>query len=122
MDEERVRLIAQEIARQIGGQRFITMTGAKDFVCGLDPDEKPYLSFKLPGKGKNGINYVQILYEPMDWYTLRFIRVNHGKFGSFTTTTVEEVEMVYEDVLERTFSDVTGLATSLHSITKEGTA
>ena len=114
MDNKEVQQIALTIANQIGGRRFQAMTGAYNFGCGQDSDGRPYLAFKLPGNAKDGINFVQILYDPMDWYTMRFSRAIHGNGGNFFAKTVAEVDMVYFDMLESTFTEATGLYTALH--------
>ncbi|EIP9270516.1 hypothetical protein LT886_002400, partial [Salmonella enterica] len=49
--------IAVEILNQLGGNKFIAMTGAKNFVW----LEKGGLIFKLPSNfARNGINLVRI--------------------------------------------------------------
>jgi hypothetical protein len=100
--------VAKTILEQLGGNKFIVMTGAKNFV---GSEETKSLSFRLParpGYTKNGINYVRISLSPMDTYTMEFLRVRG------TTATVEQTdENVYAEDLCKFFEDATGLRTRL---------
>lgn len=95
--------VAQTILHQIGGNRFIAMTGAKDFVGGEDK-----LVFSLNGNlTKNRINRVVITLMPNDTYEMQFIRLR----GSVIN--IEDLERdVYCDMLEEAFERCTGLLTS----------
>ncbi|MEY5370762.1 hypothetical protein WI850_24050, partial [Salmonella enterica subsp. enterica serovar Corvallis] len=63
--------IAVEILNQLGGNKFIAMTGAKNFVW----LEKGGLIFKLPSNfARNGINLVRIKLEPSDTYNIEFLK------------------------------------------------
>ena len=98
--------VAKTILRQLGGNKFRAMTGAKNFV-GTDNS----LSFRLPGGGgfcKNGINSVRITLNSMDLYDVVYMRIWGSK-----VKTVEEVSGLYFDSLTDSFERVTGLATSL---------
>ncbi len=100
--------VAETILEQLGGRRFIMMTGAKDLVS-----DKDSLRFKLPGGGfaKDGINFVQITLTPADTYTVTFSK--KGRAPSFTVTVVSEYTDVYNDNLRTVFETVTGLRTKL---------
>lgn len=98
--------VAKEILRQLGGGKFIAITGAKNFVS-----EGTALWFKLPGTPgfvKQGINAVEIRLMPSDTYTVRFWRVIKGE-----ATKKGEVEGVYFDQLQNVFEEHTGLVASL---------
>ena len=96
--------IANTILAQIGGRRFIAMTGAKSFTAG-----DRALTFRLPSRfAKNGINCVRINLTPADDYTMTFMAVR-----GFTFKTVEVKEGVYCDGLEDAFGEACGLATTL---------
>lgn len=91
---------------QLGGQRFITMTGAKDLVGGAD-----YLMFSLPrGLAKDRINKVKITIMPSDTYKLEFMEVDSRKLS---VRNVDVAEDIYADKLQECFSRVTGLVTRL---------
>lgn len=99
--------VAKTILQQLGGNKFIVMTGAKNFIAGNNND----LTFRLPGGGgfcKNGINAVRIALTPADEYDLTFWRVR-GKYCKV----IEEVKGIYVDQLQEVFTRVTGLDTHL---------
>lgn len=97
---------AATILCQLGGNKFVAMTGAKNFVY----DDKS-LRFALPARTANkGINRVCVELMPSDTYKVSFYKVkNHG----LDTTAVEGLEGVYSDSLQEVFTRVTGLYTSL---------
>lgn len=94
--------VANTILAQLGGRRFIAMTGAKNLG-----GEAKSLSFKIP-KAKNGISYVKITLDPDDTYTVQFLKIYGRK-----VTTVAEYSNVYADQLRNLFESNTGLYTSL---------
>ena len=94
--------VAKTILQQLGGNKFIVMTGAKNFTGSPDA-----LSFKLPGGGgfcKDGINAVT----PADDYNIDFMRVR-----GMTVKTIKKVDGIYFDQLQEVFTEATGLRTSL---------
>ena len=62
--------VAQEILRQLGGGRFVAMTGASQIVG----DDKA-LQFRIPLSRKGRINKFRIVLEPTDTYTVKAYRV-----------------------------------------------
>ena len=95
---------AEEVLKQLGGNRFIAMTGAKNFVKN---DKDKSITFKLP-KAKGGINYVRIKLTSMDLYDVEFISAR----GTNIKTVAKE-KGVYNDQLPSIFTKHTGLYTSL---------
>ena len=98
--------IAKEILNQLGGNKFIVMTGAKNLVA-----HESGLSFKLPTKKhytKNNINYVKIILTPMDLYDIEY-----GTIKKFNYKVKETASGIYADMLQETFTKTTGLDTSL---------
>ena len=96
--------LAHEILRQLGGNRFAVMTGAKHFA-----ELERGLGFQIPGNlAKNGINAVKIVLDPSDTYTVKFMRIGRSKL-----TVIEEVSDVYCDMLQDVFESATGLYTHL---------
>lgn len=97
-------VVADTILSQIGGNRFLAMTGAKNLTA-----NGTGLTFRLPANfAKNGINVVRIDLTPADDYTVTFYRVRGTK-----VTTVETVDMVHADNLRRIFTMSTGLDCTL---------
>lgn len=98
--------VAQTILAQLGGNRFVAMTGAKNMVGSPDA-----LSFQLPrGFAKLGINRVNIRHTRMDCYGVSF-----GKRKPSTLTIVPVLAFgeVYAEDLRRIFTDATGLDCSM---------
>ena len=95
--------IAKTILEQLGGNKFVVMTGAKNFVdCG------DALSMKI-GRNKTSSNYLKITLNMMDLYDVRFSRVSL-KGGERSVT---EYNDVYNDSLVEVFEKHTGMYTSL---------
>lgn len=98
--------IAETILAQLGGRKFIVMTGARDFVGSPDA-----LSFKLPRPSP--FNAVRITLTSLDLYTVTFYK---GKMFK----PVKEVAGVYADQLRSVFTSATGLETSLGTMRNPG--
>ena len=98
--------IAQTILAQLGGRRFIAMTGARNLIGGVN-----YLMLSLPtGFARNGINNVRITLGT-DTYIFEALKVTRRPELKFKT--IEKLERVYAEDLERIFTEVTGLDTHL---------
>jgi hypothetical protein len=99
--------VADIILAQLGGNRFIAMTGAKNFL-----QDKRNLQFDLPrGTTKNKATRVQVtLITDKDTYTVDFHSWNGRKFEFKHVATIEDV---YADNLQTVFTQHTGLYTHL---------
>ena len=76
-DNERARGIAGEVLRQLGGKRFIAMTGAKDFFFDTHENGDVSIVFKI-GRNAKRVNYVKIAYDySSDFYNVFFNCVKH---------------------------------------------
>lgn len=97
-------MVAQEILNQLGGNKFVVMTGARGFVKSDDS-----LSFKLPSNfARDGINSVVVKLGADDTYSVSFFKIRG--------TSVKEVSAhsdVYADQLQELFTSETGLDTRL---------
>jgi hypothetical protein len=96
----------QIILEQLGGRRFIAMTGAKDFV-----GAERSLVFRLPGTPgfvKDGINRVCITLDPADTYTVDCFRYRSRYLVPKATASD-----IYAENLQETFTRLTGLDTHL---------
>lgn len=101
--------VAQEILNQLGGRRFIAMTGAKNLTS-----DGNALIFRLPSTRdyvKEGINVVKITLTADDDYTVEFSRMRGLKFDRLHT-----VDGVYCDMLQDIFTSYTGLDTTIGAI------
>ena len=95
--------IATTIYRQIGGGKFVVMTGAKNLTA-----HENALSMRLPKGIKNKANYLKITLDPSDTYTMEFGRIWGTKY-----TVIETVEGVHCDMLVDIFESKTGFFTTL---------
>jgi hypothetical protein len=93
--------VAQTILAQFGGNRFVAMTGAKNFVG--SPNS---LRFNIPTR--SGPNVVVVTLEPSDTYRVDFYRVRGVK-----CTQVAQCQDVYAEQLQAVFTEKTGLFTLL---------
>jgi len=94
--------VAQEILNQLGGHKFVVMTGAKNLV-----KDKNSLMFKLP-RAKDGINYVKITLNGKDLYDVEF-----GRIQGVNYKVKKEFNDIYNDQLVDIFEKTTGLYTKL---------
>jgi hypothetical protein len=93
---------AATILKQLGGNRFIAMTGAKQFAF-----SNKYMSFKI-GRNSKSINFVRIAHNGKDLYDMYF------GFVSVKGLKVRKTEKdVYADQLQQIFTQHTGMYTSL---------
>ena len=97
--------VANTILAQLGGLRFIVMTGASDFIGG-----DWHLIFSLPaGIAREGINKIRITLDWTDTYIFEALKVYSGPELKFDT--IEKLDFVYADDLQEIFTRVTGLDT-----------
>lgn len=96
--------VAITILEQLGGRRFIAMTGARDILAG-----SRWVAFKLPSWfASKGINAVRITLEPSDTYRVEFSKLRAQKL-----TPISVHDGIYCDGLAALFTRETGLATRL---------
>lgn len=101
--------VATTILQQIGGHRFVAMTGSRDFI-NLGNGLRMSLS-----RNKTSANRLDIIYdEGADLYNVRFYRQSFSR-KTFETKVkdIKVIEGIYCDMLEDVFTDVTGLYTHL---------
>ena len=109
---------ANIILEQLGGNKFIAMTGAKNIVA-----RENGLTFRI-GRNASKANMVRIMLNGLDLYDIEFIKhtpskiiVNHKtctvKTREEKTETVKKYNDIYCDMLQEIFTEVTGLYTHL---------
>lgn len=113
---ERYPTVAEQILIQLGGRRFIAMTGSKNFLA-----DGNTLQMQLV-KNQSGANRLHITLNGKDLYDMRFfyfrniqIKMLNGKMVE-TPSVEHEIqcyEDVYSDMLCPIFTEVTGLYTHL---------
>ena len=102
INERMDRKKAAIILKQIGGNRFIAMTGAKGFAF-----SDKYMSFKI-GRNSKGINFVRIGHNAKDLYDMEF-----GFVSTRGIKVKKKVKDVYADMLGQIFKKHTGMNVSL---------
>lgn len=95
--------IAKTILDQMGGNRFAVMTGSKQFVALQNG-----LKMKLT-RNKANAQYLTITLNAMDTYDMQFFSIDKN----FNIKIKQNVEGIYNDQLQRIFTQVTGLYTRL---------
>ena len=94
--------IAHTILQQLGGHKFVVMTGARHLVACENA-----LQFRLPSNfAKAGINAVRVTLEENDTYRVDFNRVR-----GISCKPVATHEGIYCDMLQQIFTAETGLDT-----------
>lgn len=94
--------VAQTILNQLGGRRFVMMTGSKNFIS-----DGNTLSMKLT-RNASKANYLRITLTGSDDYNMEFISARGSSIN-----TKAEFNGVYADQLQSIFTSATGLYTRL---------
>ena len=92
--------------QQLGGNKFKAMTGAKNFSW---DSETKSLTFQLP-KAVNKIKMIRITLTPQDLYDMTFYSFNKS---TYEIKKIVSEEGLYDDMLQSTFTEHTGLNTHL---------
>jgi hypothetical protein len=95
--------VAQNILNQLGGRKFIVMTGSKNFVA-----DGNTLRMKLTANNAKA-QYLSITLNSLDTYDMVFFSVDKA----FNVVEKKRVDGAYNDMLQSVFTSVTGLYTSL---------
>jgi hypothetical protein len=96
--------VAQTILQQLGGNRFVTMTGAKNLM-----GDDRMLQFSIPGNlTRDKSNKVRITLNDCDLYTIETFRVR-----GIDCKTCSSETGIYFDSLQSMFTSITGLDTHL---------
>ena len=106
--------VAKTIYQQLGGGRFVAMTGAKMFV-----GDKNSLRFRI-GRNKSKTNTVEIELRGDDTYDMTFKRVTMsrislktGKYIEGKDEVIRKFSGIFFDQLQELFTEVTGMYTHL---------
>lgn len=118
MTREELKAVAETMIAQLGGNKFVAMTGAKDFLFGATEGNDPYVQFKIPSNfAKDNISIIKIVLNQMDTYDVEYLKVGKKKndFGGFSPVAelVAKSEGIYCDMLADDFKEKTGLETNL---------
>ena len=96
--------IANEIYRQLGGNKFAVMTGAKNFI-----DIENGIRMKI-GRNKTNHNWREVTLNSLDLYDVAFAKLT--KLGE--RKSLKEYKNVYNDSLVELFETHTGMYTKLY--------
>ena len=95
--------VANEIYRQLGGNNFAVMTGAKNFI-----DLENGIRMKI-GRNKTNHNWMEVTLNSLDLYDVAFAKLT--KLGE--RKSLKEYKNVYNDSLVELFERHTGMYTKL---------
>ena len=95
--------VANEIYRQLGGNKFAVMTGAKNFI-----DLENGIRMKS-GRNKTNHNWMEVSLNSLDLYDVAFAKLT--KLGE--RKSLKEYKNVYNDSLVELFERHTGMYTKL---------
>jgi hypothetical protein len=106
-DIQRNNEIINTMVSQLGGNRFMVMTGSKPQYKETKTNN-PLIAFKLV-RNQSKANYLKVSYiSAMDLYKMEFVKATTSKLE-----TVKVYENIYGDQLHELFTETTGLYTSL---------
>ena len=104
MNNTEDKTIAIEILKQLGGHKFIVITGAKNFYSFNNG-----MGFQLPQNiTKDRISHIKITLNCMDAYDIEFVNIRNT-----TIKKIDSIYGIYNDGLQDVISDRTGLALTL---------
>lgn len=94
--------VANTILAQLGGNKFIAMTGAKDLT-----GRSEGLSFRI-GRNAKSVTHVRVTLDSADTYQIQFLRIR-----GVQRTLLSTWDGIYAERLAHTFTVVTGMETHL---------
>ena len=102
--------VCDTIMQQIGGNKFLTMTGSKPQCYGTSDAGNDFITLQLAKNGV-GAKWLKITSMPNDTYSMEFSGIKNGDIS-----VISHEDNVYCDMLQSTFTDITGLYTTLVSL------
>ena len=112
----------QDILEQIGGNKFLAMTGSKILYYGYDKNGYAYLRLIL-SRNKSRAELLKIQLNSKDLYNMSFDRIKKTlnkeysaigiKIYDETIANVKFLEDIYCDQLQEDFTTITGMYTKL---------
>jgi len=113
----------RDIFQQIGGNKFLTMTGSKVLHYGYDENGYVCLTFKLT-RNLIGAQFLKIQYNWKDLYNMEFSKIKKTQIPEYKAVgmkiyneekiIIELVEDMWADQLQPIFTDKTHLYTKLY--------
>lgn len=99
---EKNQEIAKTILQQLGGNKFLVMTGSKNLVS-IDNGLQMHLTRNLIGA-----KYLRIVLNGLDLYDIEFSKLKKDE-----VVILKRFENIYADQLKQIFTETTGLYTNL---------
>lgn len=113
---QRAKEVAAIILSQLGGRKFIAMTGAGEFIA-LEPTKKNAMRYGISmsiGRNSSKANCLKVYLDYDDTYTMQFLDSHFdSKDYKYKEIVIKELKTVYCDQLQELFTQVTGMYTSL---------
>ena len=97
------QLVAKTILQQLGGNKFLAMTGAKNLAS-----TENSLTFKISSRNKSKATHIKIILNCMDTYDMEFIQCK-----KYDMKLLRKIGSIYAEDLQDIFADKTGLYTKL---------
>lgn len=112
----------QDIFQQIGGNKFLVMTGSKVKYYGYDDNGYIYLMLQL-SRNKSKAQFLKIQLNGKDLYNMEFSRIKKTLNKEYSAIgikiydekieNIKTIEDLYCDQLQEIFTEVTGMYTRL---------
>jgi len=106
--------IAAEILQQLGGRKFVAMTGSKNMLFAEITESNPNIWLRMDlSKNSGKVNRLKIVLNANDTYTMKFYNQRIVNYTDVKISNEQTFEGVYCDQLREIFTKVTGLYTTL---------
>jgi len=106
--------IAKEILNQLGGSKFLAMTGSKNLLYAEITESNPNFWLRMDLiRNKAKANRLKITLTDMDTYIMKFYNQQIKNYTEVVITNEKTIEGVYCDQLQEMFTEITGLDTAL---------
>ena len=106
---EKSMLESKEIYKQLGGNKFSLMTGAKNFGYSETKEGNTNLTFQI-GRNKNSITHVSITLNGLDLYDIEFLKIRMiSREARLERKVKASFQNVYCENLVETFENATEL-------------
>lgn len=117
---ETARSTCTEILNQLGGNRFLLMTGTKNIVYGTDDNRRDFVRMTLH-KNASKANRLTIYYDySLDAYDMEFEKITAPRwlpkqytYSEPKQELINSYHCVFCDQLQELFTETTGLLTRL---------
>ena len=114
--KEQIKEIMLSLYQQLGGHKFVVMTGS-EFTGYMENESGNMEQIIKLSRNKSGADKLIVTYEEgKDVYSMRFIKSSKFNKRTFSFSETEEIYFtsdIYSELLQEVFTQVTGLYTHL---------